>query len=216
MRTVLIVTLLLAVAACRDLGSDVPPVLPPGPGAPPVITGVFPDSAAVGDTILVTGSGFGDVAGTSALSIGGATATVVVSWSDTRLIASVPSGASGGAVVVTVGGQSSSPVAFRVQPVAEARISYAGHVVPLLTSKGCTGCHGGTNNLFVTPYASLMAGNSSHGPVVTPYDGEGSVIVRKLRGTAGFGNQMPQGGPYLSGAEIETIARWIKQGARNN
>lgn len=134
MRTVLIVTLLLAVAACRDLGSDVPPVLPPGPGAPPVITGVFPDSAAVGDTILVTGSGFGDVAGTSALSIGGATATVVVSWSDTRLIASVPSGASGGAVVVTVGGQSSSPVAFRVQPVAEARISYAGHVVPLLTS----------------------------------------------------------------------------------
>lgn len=61
-----------------------------------------------------------------------------------------------------------------------------------------------------------MAGNSSHGPVVTPYDGEGSVIVRKLRGTAGFGNQMPQGGPYLSGAEIETIARWIKQGARNN
>jgi mono/diheme cytochrome c family protein len=181
-----------------------------------VITGVFPDSAAVGDTILVAGSGFGDVAGTSTLSIGGATATVVVSWSNTRLIAGVPSGASGGSVIVTVNGQSSGSVAFRVKPVAEARISYAGQLVPLFTANGCTGCHGGTNNLFVTPYASLMAGTSSHGPVVTPYDGEGSVIVRKLRGTAGFGNRMPQGGPFLSEAEIELVARWIKQGARDN
>jgi mono/diheme cytochrome c family protein len=216
MRTILIITLVLAVSACRDIGSDVPPVLPPGPGTPPVITGVFPDSAAVGDTILVAGSGFGDIAGSSVLTIGGAAATAIVAWTASRIIAGVPAGASGGAVIVTIGGLASSPAAFRIQPVAEARISYAGQVVPLLTSKGCTGCHGGTNNLFVTPYASLMAGTSSHGPVVTPYHGEGSVIVRKLRGTAGFGNRMPQGGPFLSEAEIETIARWIKQGAKNN
>jgi hypothetical protein len=216
MRPALLLLWLMFILACRDVGSDVPQIVPPGPGAPPAITGVFPDSAAVGDTILVNGSGFADAAGTSVLSIGGATATVLVSWSDTRLLAGVPSGAAAGGVSVTVSGQSSSPVAFRVQPVAEARISYAGQVVPLLTAKGCTGCHGGTNNLFVTPYASLMAGTSNHGPVVMPYDGEGSIIIRKLRGTAGFGNRMPQGGPSLSEAEIETIARWIKQGAKDH
>jgi hypothetical protein len=132
------------------------------------------------------------------------------------LIVGVPSGATSGSVNVSVAGQTSNLYSFRVQPSPEARVSYAGQLVPLFTSNGCTGCHGGTNNLFVTPYASLVLGTSVHGPVVTPYDGEGSVIIRKLRGTAGFGNRMPQGGPFLTNANIELIARWIKQGARNN
>lgn len=216
MRTVAWMWLLVVAMACRDAGTEIPPADPGGPGVAAVISGVFPDSAAAGDTILVVGTGFGDVQGSSVVNIGGGASTVVVTWSSTRIIAGVPVGSATGSVTVTVGGLASNAQAFRVLPAAQARVSYAGQVVPLLTSNGCTGCHGGTNNLFVTPYASLMAGTSNHGPVVTPYDGEGSVIIKKLRGTAGFGNRMPQGGTPLSEANIELIARWIKQGAKNN
>ncbi len=205
---VVIGIILVLLWGCSDAGSD--------PPTSATIQGVFPDSAAVGDTILITGSAFGTVQGTSVVTFGGATVTIVVAWSDTRLIVGVPSGAASGAVSVSVAGQSSNLLPFRVQPTTEARVSYSGQLVPLFTSNGCTGCHGGTNNLFVTPHANLMLGTSVHGPVVTPYDGEGSVIIRKLRGTAGFGNRMPQGGPFLTNANIELIARWIKQGARNN
>lgn len=205
---VLFCSILALVWGCTDAGSDLP--------SSATILGVFPDSAAVGDTVLITGVAFGAVQGTSAVTVGGAAVTIVIEWSDTRLVVGVPPGAASGSVNVSVAGQSSNPFSFRVRSVPEPRVSYAGHVVPLLTSSGCTGCHGGTNNLFVTPFASLMLGTSVHGPVVTPYDGEGSVIIRKLRGTAGFGNRMPQGGPYLSDANIELVARWIKQGARNN
>ena len=194
--------------SCQDAGTE-----PPGAAT---VSGVFPDSAAVGDTVLITGTSFGAAQGTSTISIGGAAATVIVSWSDTRILVAVPPGAASGTVRVNVGGQLSNAATFRAQSTAETRISFAGQVLPLFTANGCIGCHGGTNNLVVTPFASLMLGNSVHGPVVTPYNGEGSVIVRKLRGTAGFGNRMPQGGPFLSDANIEIIARWIKQGARNN
>lgn len=206
---IVISVVLVLVWGCTDAGSDLP--------ASATIQGVFPDSAAVGDTILITGIAFGAVQGTSIVTVGGATVTIVVEWSDTRLIVGVPSGATSGAVNVSVAGQSGNPLSFRVQSTPEARVSYSGQLISLFTSKGCTGCHGGTNNFFVTPYSSLMLGASVNGPVVTPYDGEGSVIIRKLRGTAGFGGRMPQNGPpFLTDAEIELVARWIKQGARNN
>jgi hypothetical protein len=216
MRRFLISIFVLAVASCRDVGTDPPPDQPPGSGSPAVISGVFPDSAAVGDTVLVTGTGFGVAPGSSVVSFAGSAAGTIVSWSATRVIVGVPAGAATGNLSMTVGGQASNAIAFRLLTLAEARISYSGQIVPLLTSNGCTGCHGGNNNLFVTPYSSLVAGTSVHGPVVAPYDGEGSVIIKKLRGTAGFGNRMPQGGTPLSEADIERIARWIKQGAKDN
>ncbi len=200
--------MLMLISACKDAGTDLPPAA--------TVTGVFPDSAAVGDTVLVVGVSFGASRGASTVVVGGASASVIVSWSDTRIIVSVPTGATTGTVGVNVNGQPSNTVGFKVQASVEPRVSFFGQIIPLLTANGCTACHGGTNNLIVTPYASLMLGNSSNGPVVTPYNGEGSVIVRKLRGIAGFGNRMPQGAAPLSDANIELIARWIKQGARNN
>ena len=204
----LLIGALMLIGACKDAGTDLPPAA--------TITGVFPDSAAVGDTVLIAGVSFGATRGSSSIVVGGASTTVVISWSDTRIIAAVPAGAVTGTVGVNIDGQTSNTVGFRVKASPEARISFSGQIVPLFTANGCTGCHGGTNNLFVTPFANLLQGTSSNGPVVSPYNGEGSVIIRKLRGTAGFGDRMPQGGPYLSDANIEILARWIKQGARDN
>lgn len=200
--------MLMVIGACKDAGTGLSPAA--------TVTGVFPDSAAVGDTVLVAGVSFGASRGASMVVIGGASVSTIESWSDTRIIVAVPNGAATGTVGVNVNGQPSNTVGFKLQASAELRVSFSGQIVPLFTANGCPGCHGGTNNLTVTPYASLMLGTSSNGPVVTPYNGEGSVIVRKVRGTAGFGNRMPQGGAPLSDANIELIARWIKQGAKNN
>jgi len=61
-----------------------------------------------------------------------------------------------------------------------------------------------------------MLGTSLHGPVVTPGNGEGSVIIKKLAGTAGFGSQMPFGGQPLPDSTINKISLWITQGALND
>ena len=90
---------------------------------------------------------------------------------------------------------------------------YDPDILSLINQHGCTDCHGtgGSGGLSVTPYSSIMT-TGIHGPVVVPFDSN-SVIVRKLKGTAGFGSRMPQGGPFLPDAEIQTFVQWIMNGA---
>jgi PKD repeat protein len=82
---------------------------------PPVISSVNPDHAAVGDTVTITGTAFGDAQGNSSVSFNGINASVT-SWSDTTIVVAVPSGATNGNVVVRKYGMDSNGVPFRVQP----------------------------------------------------------------------------------------------------
>lgn len=97
-------------------------------------------------------------------------------------------------------------------------VSFAASVLPALTANCGTGnCHLNGNSqvgLSLDTYASLMAG-SDGGAVVIPGDGAGSLIIRKLRGTAP-GSQMPQGNPALPVNIISAIEMWIDQGALDN
>jgi hypothetical protein len=44
-----------------------------------------------------------------------------------------------------------------------------------------------------------------------------SYLVQKLQGGLGItGVQMPKGGPFLSAAQIATVAQWITAGAQND
>jgi YVTN family beta-propeller protein len=63
--------------------------------APPVVNSVTPASASIGATLTIEGSGFGASQGTSWVTLGGASAPVV-SWEDTRVVATVPTGATPG------------------------------------------------------------------------------------------------------------------------
>jgi len=94
-------------------------------------------------------------------------------------------------------------------------VSFANDVQPIFSSN-CTICHSGSGGLTLTSFENLMAGTSIHGPVVTSGDGAGSIIIQKLRGTAGFGGQMPDGEPALSEDLISTIETWINEGALDN
>jgi len=68
-------------------------------------------SAPVGSYVTLRGHGFGAVQGTSKVYFGTVAATAVPVWSDTKIVAQVPTGA-GGPVKATVGAVNSNTVAF--------------------------------------------------------------------------------------------------------
>ena len=99
-------------------------------------------------------------------------------------------------------------------PPAAGVISFSGFVSPTFNIYGCTSCHGGSGGLTLTSHQALMVGGNS-GPAVVVGNGPGSLLIRKLLGTAP-GGQMPLGGPPLPATRIDSISTWINQGALNN
>lgn len=83
----------------------------------PSITGIDQVSATGGDQLVLTGTNLGASQGTSTLTVGGVSATVV-SWSMLDITFVVPSTVAGGPqpVVATVSGQASVPYELRVLP----------------------------------------------------------------------------------------------------
>jgi len=79
----------------------------------PSISALTPTGAAVGASVAITGTGFGATQGSSTVTFNGVAATPT-SWSDTGIAVPVPSGATMGYVVVTVGGAASNGVIFAV------------------------------------------------------------------------------------------------------
>jgi hypothetical protein len=87
----------------------------------------------------------------------------------------------------------------------------------------CSGHHNGSQSPDLRPasaYASLVNARSTEQPnlfLVAPGDPEASYLIHKLEGRAGIsGSRMPQGGPFLSSADIAVIRSWIQAGAANN
>ena len=95
-----------------------------------------------------------------------------------------------------------------------APVSFEKQVLPILNAS-CAGCHqpgklkGG---LDVTTYQGLMAGGKK-GPSWKPGDPAHSFIIEQVSGEK---PEMPAKGDPLTKAEVELIARWIKEGAKND
>jgi len=80
----------------------------------PEITRLYPTEGPEGTLVTLAGANFGSVAGTVTLS---GIAALVVNWSSSTIMVAVPSGATSGNVVVTVGGVASNGVHFTVEPL---------------------------------------------------------------------------------------------------
>jgi hypothetical protein len=119
------------------------------PPVPPVIGALTPASGQVGTTITIAGHNFTSTAGT--VTFNGQLASIS-SWTDTSIMANVPSGATSGNVVVTIAGQASNAFVFTV---------YAGSL---------TGSYGSTPTAvtLTSPIAIDWAhwGTSSDAPLV--------------------------------------------------
>src|SRR5438105_107417 len=81
----------------------------------PSITSLNPTSGVLGTSVTITGANFGATQGTSTVKFNG-TAATPTSWGATSIVAPVPSGATTGNIVVTVGGVASNGASFTVQP----------------------------------------------------------------------------------------------------
>ena len=101
-----------------------------------------------------------------------------------------------------------------------ASVSYEKEIKPII-DKHCVECHlnGGqghaASGFLIESYDSLMKG-TKFGPVVVAGDPLSSSLYRLVAGEVDKSIQMPHGKDPISDKEIETIERWIAQGAKNN
>lgn len=100
-------------------------------------------------------------------------------------------------------------------------VSYAADVQPVWNAQ-CVGCHGagGSGGLDLRSPDSrtnLVGAASANwtGELVVPGEPENSVLYLKLTGAPGVGDRMPQGGT-LDADALETVRRWIADGAPDN
>jgi hypothetical protein len=88
----------------------------------PILTSLTPSSGAAGTPVTISGSNFGSTQGTSTVTFNG-TAAAPTSWSSTSIVVPVPSGATTGPLVVTVGGIASNSLGFTVSASAPSLTS---------------------------------------------------------------------------------------------
>ncbi|HXX95111.1 MAG TPA: c-type cytochrome domain-containing protein [Planctomycetota bacterium] len=121
------------------------------------------------------------------------------------------------AVVVALGllaaGSSAAPAQDKKKPDAAAA-SFAKDVMPILKAS-CIKCHDSKNKkggLDVSTYDSLKKGGKG-GAGVTPGDPDKSSVVTAISGDK---PDMPKKADPLKKDQVDLIARWIKEGAKNN
>jgi hypothetical protein len=80
----------------------------------PGITSLSPNPVTPGSPATITGTSFGATRGSSSVTFSGMAASVVSTWTDTSIVATVPSGTAAGSLVVTVNNAASNPTTFTV------------------------------------------------------------------------------------------------------
>lgn len=92
-------------------------------------------------------------------------------------------------------------------------VQFVRDLAPTIVST-CIDCHGGmqpAGRLNLTTFAGLLQGGTS-GPIVVPGKPEDSLLIKKLKGTAG--QRMPLRKAPLSDGEIQKFFTWIAEGAK--
>ena len=95
-----------------------------------------------------------------------------------------------------------------------SKVSFVDDIAPLIDSK-CLGCHGANNpraGLRLDTFANWRRGGRS-GSLLVPGNPARSLLIGRLTATDPA-QRMPQRGEPLSKDEVQTIAKWIGQGAK--
>ena len=166
-------------------------VLPLGSPAP-TITSLTPSTGAVASSVVIAGTNFRSPQGSSTVSFNGIASTPTA-WSATSITAPVPTGATTGSVVVTVGGQPSNGSTFTVIPAPSItslapNTGAVGSVVTISGSNfGSTQGNGGVK--FGTVAATISSWSSTSIVATVPTGAvTGSVVVTAAGGVASNGS----------------------------
>ena len=139
----------------------------------PTITGISPSSGAVGTSVTITGTNFGSTQATSAVSLNGV-AAVATSWSNSSVVAVVPTGATSGLFSVVVNSQTANSSSFSVSAIpsrwTDADIGSVGVAGSALYANGTFTVKGSGADIFGNSDAFHFAYQS--------LSGDGSIIAR--------------------------------------
>ena len=168
------------------------------PPPPPSITSLTPSSGSVGTAVTIAGANFGATQGTSTVTFNGTGATPT-SWSATSIVAPVPSGATTGNVVVTVGGVASNGMTFTVTappppPSITSLTPSSGAVGTAVTIAGA--------NFGATQGTSTVTFN---GTLAAPTSWSGTSIVVPVPSAATTGNVVVTVGGVASNGVTFTV-----------
>lgn len=99
---------------------------------------------------------------------------------------------------------------------AETTVSYSADVAPIFALH-CVRCHGLRSNnpaanLSLRTHAEILKGGNL-GRDIVPGDAPGSPLLEFVDGRRGEAQRMPAQAAPLSAGQVETIRRWIAQGA---
>ena len=156
-----------------------------GCGSFPSITSFTPTSGVVGTTVTINGTGFSTTAASNAVMFNG-TAATVSSATSTIIVTKVPSGATTGAISVTVDGKTElTTSSFTVIPTITSFLPSSGSVGTTVTITG-TGFDGTTlaNNsvTFNGTSATLTSATSTSIVVTVPTGATTGVITVTVNG----------------------------------
>lgn len=117
--TALLLAGLLLMTSCGDKGNPVD-------NTKPNIQSLTTNIAFVGQAIIIKGTNFGTIQGTNYVSLNGAKLddTSHYTWSDTRIVIIIPSGAVTGGVVVNAGGKTSNTVNLTINALPDSSSPY--------------------------------------------------------------------------------------------
>ncbi|MGZ7062341.1 MAG: IPT/TIG domain-containing protein [Candidatus Angelobacter sp.] len=165
-------------------------VLPLGTAAP-TVTSLTPSTGAVNTSVVIAGTNFRSTQGSSTVSFNGVNSTPTA-WSATSITAPVPTGATTGPLVITVGGQASNGSTFTVTP-APSITSLApntGAIGSVITINGSNfGPTQGNGGVKFGTLAATITNWSSTSIVASVPTGAvtGSVVVTAAGGVASNG-----------------------------
>ena len=126
----------------------------------PVISSLNPSSGGITSSVTIAGANFGASQGASTVTFNSIPATATA-WSDTGITATVPTGATTGNVVVTVGGLASNGVNFTVTlaPVITSLSPNLGGVTTSVTISGTN--FGASQGASTVTFNGTSAGTAS-------------------------------------------------------
>ena len=96
-----------------------------------------------------------------------------------------------------------------------SQVNYESQIQPIFNNN-CVFCHqnGGSATLNLATYSGVMSGGWS-GPAIIAGDYQNSLLYQRIIQPTGTDGSMPPNDP-LSQAQIDLIAQWIEEGARNS
>lgn len=112
-------------------------------------------------------------------------------------------------------GKPDEPKLEVVQANGKETIQFSKDIAPLLV-ENCFSCHSGqqpTGQFQMATFTQMVRGGQSGNPWV-PYKADESLLIKKLKGTAGARMPQPKNAAPLSPETIAKFEKWISEGAR--